>query len=560
MGLIILGNCVTIGIEVDLCPNNGSVRWKEQGQLPKRTNAAGAIVSEQCPSEFLQVSEHVFTALFVMEFFIRWRATGFGQFLSPTGFADACLVWVTGVLLVWVLNPLKIKASFMRYATVFRALRLMRIARVVKNIPAFKEMWLLLRGLFDSARTLFWTVTVIMFVTYLFGILFMLFVADAEEWGQEERDGVQAATACIAVRESISGKPLTSVSFAELSTVLTPCESYAVESVSTRYFEALAPAMFTLLQVMTGDSWCEAIARRVNEVQPIMWILFVAFVAAGTLVLLNLVTAVIVDNALEISKEDEQEQLRVKRLEEAKTFRRLEVLFAEMDQDESGELTIEELHSSFEKQQVKDKFHLLDIDEGKVRELFSLLDITGDGELSLKEFVDGLTKIKKPPQSWELLKVSSEVSRVHYKVDKLIGLLGSNSAPSSPKVGRMMVTPKSGTSSMPASPGMRVGALVAQAVDGSFADQVAEAPPSLKDITVMRSRLDSLSQVAEDMRMQVLQDTRAQMEERKELASAFAAALGRIGTQKGLDSSGIRQSAGRLRQPRFSSGVGGVIE
>ena len=71
-------------------------------------------------------------------------------YMSFFNFFDAFLVWGTGVLLVWVLEPLSISAGFMRNLTVLRAFRLMRVARVVKNMAMFKEMWMLLKGLVDS--------------------------------------------------------------------------------------------------------------------------------------------------------------------------------------------------------------------------------------------------------------------------------------------------------------------------------------------------------------------------------------------------------------------------
>ena len=45
---------------------------------------------------------------------------------------------------------------------------LLRLVRVCQKVPQFHEAWLLLRGLTDSMRVLFWTCIIIMFITYVF--------------------------------------------------------------------------------------------------------------------------------------------------------------------------------------------------------------------------------------------------------------------------------------------------------------------------------------------------------------------------------------------------------
>nr|WP_207943263.1 ion transporter [Actinomadura sp. KC345] len=59
------------------------------------------------------------------------------------------------------------------------------------------------------------------------------------------------------------------------------------------YFGDLGASLFTLFQVMTGESWSQ-VARSVMEHHPAAWIFFVVFILVCTFVVLNLFIAVVV--------------------------------------------------------------------------------------------------------------------------------------------------------------------------------------------------------------------------------------------------------------------------
>lgn len=59
------------------------------------------------------------------------------------------------------------------------------------------------------------------------------------------------------------------------------------------YFGDLGTSLFTLFQVMTGESWPD-VARTVMESQPLAWIFFVVYILLSTFVVLNLFIGVVV--------------------------------------------------------------------------------------------------------------------------------------------------------------------------------------------------------------------------------------------------------------------------
>jgi len=143
------------------------------------------------------------------------------------------------------------------------------------------------------------------------------------------------------------------------------------------------------------------------------WAFFYAYITIAVIVLLNLVTAVMVDNAMKNSQKEEQQLLELKEKEKAKQLEQFRSLFELMDTDGSGTLTWCEFESAFEVTEVANKLRLLDFEAKDCRELFALLD-NGNGELSLEEFFEGISNMDgtaKAKDSFKLLKLADTLQR-----------------------------------------------------------------------------------------------------------------------------------------------------
>merc|ERR1719181_1754267 len=101
---------------------------------------------------------------------------------------------------------------------------------------------------------------------------------------------------------------------------------------------------------------------------------------------MNLVTAVIVENALKNSQKGANALLKEKEKQnELARFRRV---FEEMDVDGDGELSWSEFESAFDDKDLSAQLRLLGIEPDNCREIFNMLD-DGDGVLSIREFFNG---------------------------------------------------------------------------------------------------------------------------------------------------------------------------
>ncbi|CAE7205675.1 CACNA1A, partial [Symbiodinium pilosum] len=242
-----------------------------------------SLPEENDQAVFFDVTEHIFVGLFLFEWSLRVMAFGWVWIFEFSNMADTVMVFVFGVIPKWVLDPLGIEAGFIRIFTVLRALRLARLARAVRMRPAFKELWILIHGLTTSFRPLFWTLLIAMIVVYLGGL------AAAELIGKDSR-------------------------LQEIPRV-------------QDYFGDLLKSMYTMIQLLTLDTWTDDIARwvidsRFNASQGLpeegvfyYCLFFVGFIGIGVFVFWNLITAIIVETAFAISDSDANSQAREMEME-----------------------------------------------------------------------------------------------------------------------------------------------------------------------------------------------------------------------------------------------------
>lgn len=350
MAVVIMTNCVSMGIEADTLLGYGGSGVRA----------------------FLNVSEHVFTAIFLFELLARVMIHGWQSFVPMLGdifaFMDACLVLLTGVLVSWILPLFQVDTGGMRVLTILRAFRLLRLVRIVRKVELFCDVWKLLHGLMDSMRTIFWTIIVIFAITYVFAVFGVVLIS--------------------VTLQSISDESERDPKMAHL----------------IRITDGIMAMSYTLIQVFTLDSWNDNICRPIMEHISWVWIFFYCYISIAVLVLLNLVTAIIVDNAIQTSQKDTEGALAQKENDWNRELQQFELLFGQVDQDNDGELTRDEFIAAFHHPDIRTKLELLDFAPEDCEELFDLLD-AGDGSLSLSEFFVGISRMKGKAGSRDTFRV-----------------------------------------------------------------------------------------------------------------------------------------------------------
>jgi voltage-gated sodium channel len=141
---------------------------------------------------------------------------------------------------------------------VFRALRIIRTLRLVKNVPKLR---FIIESLLKSIPSIGWIVALLMIIYYIFAVV---------------------------------GTNLYGDQFPQ-------------------WFGTLGESMFTLFQIMTLESWSTGIARPIMKAVPLAGIYFIVFILVATYTTLNVFIAIVVNTMNEMHhKEIMEEDSRLK--------------------------------------------------------------------------------------------------------------------------------------------------------------------------------------------------------------------------------------------------------
>lgn len=319
--------------------------------------------------EIIGVCEIGFTFVFFVEFIFRFMCNNWTLIADPANFADMILVLLSAFSIVIKYMGLT-GFTFIKKILVLRTLRLMRLGRAVKQYEIFQDMWQLLKGIQDSVETLFWTYVMIFVVCFFFAIL---------------------------ATELIGGEP---------------------NEVAQEHFGTMAKSMTTLFQIMTLDSWTGIVRPIAKDGRPWVYFFFVFFISIGTFVLMNLIVAVIVENAFDTGNVEQAEQAQKAAEKRDRELQELKEMFKMLDKDQSGDLDKKELLSASKDRKVIQKLQALDLMPKDLIAAWDILD-DGDGKLSVNEFVDGFRKLKGEAKAKDIIRLQKEQLVLRTSVDDL---------------------------------------------------------------------------------------------------------------------------------------------
>jgi len=337
-----------------------------------QTSIAGT--SAEDDTQFYFIMEQFFTTVFVFEVILRFLVDGWTWIWNFMNFCDFMLIFVTGVLPMWLFYPLGIESDAVRVFQVLRILRLVRLVRMVRTVKFFRIFWQLISGILDNGHTLFWTYVMISAVLYVFAIFGVHLIGKAEVFEDNE--------------------------------------------LVSEYFGDVPKTLVTLLQLATLDSW-SSIARPLMKKSRMVCPYFICAILVVTLALLNLITAVIVNNAFDSRAKDDE--LRAKEAREAcmAEINDLKKLFLDIDTDGSGMLSKEEYDDALKNdEKIVQKFEILQILPAEREEIWQLLDM-GEGEVSMERFAAGLRDLQGDARAKDSFTIVKKIEHLNKRVDIL---------------------------------------------------------------------------------------------------------------------------------------------
>lgn len=364
-GCLIMLNAVYLGLETELGENS------VQANVMKGEGVTWFVV------------DSVFQLLFTIELSLRIAAERIKAFKDPWNLFDLALV-VTGAIDTWILTfvlsgTLSSEAGGGQGSTlaasiipVVRILRILRLLRLLRLFRFLRELMLLAQGIYGAVKALSWSAAMIFLVLYISAVFTTRFIGKADEEAFYPED-----------RTSINN-----------------------------WFGSIWLSLLTLFQLMSLENWPQVV-RTVMRNQGWTVAFFVPFLMLTNFVLLNLVTAVVVENVFAVAQREASFQAKKEEENRVKAMRRLKRLFETMDQDGNGTLDIEEFEQAMQDEQVCAQFLQLGIAKYEADDLFECLDVDGNQELSVAEFIDGCMRMQGVAKSKHLLQVQYDLHKAH---------------------------------------------------------------------------------------------------------------------------------------------------
>mmetsp|Transcript_26774 Transcript_26774/g.59124 ORF Transcript_26774/g.59124 Transcript_26774/m.59124 type:complete len:609 (+) Transcript_26774:58-1884(+) len=376
IGLAIIVNAVVIGLEVDFGPNVG-----EDG------------------SSVWMILENVFCTVWVVEMSMRLYFHRLKYFYDGWNLMDFTLVGFS-VADSWVLVHIEGESTkLLASMRSVRLLRLLRLVRLVRLLRFFRELWLIVKGLLDSLRTLAWVGMLLSLVMYISSIFLTITV------GKECETGMFHDWAA--------------------------CDEL---------FGTIPRTMFSLYQLTTLESWAMVIARPIMKEAGHVLAFLLVYQFLTTWGLLNVVVGVIVESTLEAAKSDQDKIVLRQKQKRKQQLEQLRDIFQAADADGSGDMSLEEFMNIASQQETIRKFQVLELPTDETEELFMILDEQGKGTLSIKTFIENVGKLQGGAKSKDVMQIlvnTRSISRRLERVEKEFRfaeseLLGADVAARSP--------------------------------------------------------------------------------------------------------------------------------
>eukprot|EP00927_Polykrikos_kofoidii_P006669 TRINITY_DN12699_c0_g1_i3.p1 TRINITY_DN12699_c0_g1~~TRINITY_DN12699_c0_g1_i3.p1 ORF type:complete len:636 (-),score=92.64 TRINITY_DN12699_c0_g1_i3:108-2015(-) len=273
---------------------------------------------------------------------------------------------------------------------IMKVARLMRVLRIFRFVRFLTKVRLMVTMICGSMMALFWLFVLILFVLYAFSIVLTL---RASDW-------LKSVDATSGMDETI----------------------HEVR----RFFGSLPTTMYTLYKCMTGGlDWGEAadISLTISMADHIVFLGFMFFTFFSVL---NIVTGVFVDGAIQHANGDRYLRSIQAEEQQAAYFEDLRDLLLVMDTDGDGVISLEEWTATVEMKAVQVLLETLDIKITDTMDLFAMLDINGDGEVCIYELLSGFSKIKGSAHSVDLHAAMSYVVTIKDTVAKIADAVGAD--------------------------------------------------------------------------------------------------------------------------------------
>eukprot|EP00931_Biecheleriopsis_adriatica_P019327 TRINITY_DN13200_c0_g1_i1.p1 TRINITY_DN13200_c0_g1~~TRINITY_DN13200_c0_g1_i1.p1 ORF type:complete len:246 (-),score=36.48 TRINITY_DN13200_c0_g1_i1:421-1158(-) len=172
------------------------------------------------------------------------------------------------------------------------------------------------------------------------------------------------------------------------------------------WFGSLHAAMHTLTRCILGGLDWASVAEVLRSVDWLWTYVFTGFVAFCILVLLNSITGVLCQCAMESAQRDHEQLINSMRADANRHEKTLTRLFSNISSD--GVITLVDFESQFQSDEVKAFFQSLNLEPSDAWSLFKLIDRDGTGDIDIGEFLEGCLALRGPAKAIDIATLMQE--------------------------------------------------------------------------------------------------------------------------------------------------------
>lgn len=311
-------------------------------------SAEHQVQNPESDSTTFQVIETIFGVIFTIELFLKIFAMGRDFLIEPDwkwNVFDSTLVFfqLTDMVLEEVLkdhqgNSMQQNVNLMR---LLRVLRLLRILRLVRVVRFFTDLRMMIVSLASSLRPALYVLLLLFLFIYTVSVFLLILISDNPS--------------------SLDNPDL------------------------RPHFGSLLECILSLYKAMTGGiDWGDLQQPLVEEISPMMALLFSVYIAFTVLCMLNTITGVFVNSALRSAE----------RSQERETQGMINAVFRGADADGDNTISWKEFFEALTDEKNVASMKSVDMDVDDAKGLFALIDTKGIGEIPLDEFVSGFLRLQ----------------------------------------------------------------------------------------------------------------------------------------------------------------------
>jgi len=257
--------------------------------------------------------------------------------------------------------------------------------------------------IFNSLMSLIWAMTLLVTVTYVFAILCS---QGASTYLREANPADASVDVIVAGVAEVAG--------AYQTNFLSP---NGLRQQLTVHFDSLLRAMLSLLMSVTGGMDWYQVAKPLMNMSYIYFAAFVFYVLLIVLCIMNVLSALFVEMALQIKDRDLLIQAELAKIDAF--LKDMRDLFDEVDVDGNGVVTRTELALYMKNERVMAYFGGQGLDMSDVGLMFDLLDSSHDGTIGLPEFLLGTLRLKGGARCIEVMRLFQALDHIRKELSTI---------------------------------------------------------------------------------------------------------------------------------------------